>query len=156
MTILLVVLKYKRFKKIAWIWSLHLQWEIQIWAQKLAWGVKAKQSWALSPNFSFSVQLTGSKTWSQKIKQKKKFCFFMWFARFQILKMWTTKHLAQASCTELTSPESVIGPNRGKMYQCSVLERENWCPFVWWCHKNDVPRYISLYKDMYKPMCLKF
>ena len=26
------------------------------------------------------------------------------------------------------------------MYQCAVRERENWCPFVWWCHENDVPR----------------
>ena len=26
----------------------------------------------------------------------------MWFTRFQIYNTWTTKHLAQASCTELT------------------------------------------------------
>ena len=44
------------------------------------------------------------------------------------------------TCNELTLPESVIRPNLGKRYQCALRERENWCPFVWWCHENDVPR----------------
>ena len=50
--------KYKRFKKIAWIWShhLHLQWKFKLWAGKFAPGVKAKHCWSLSTNF-----------WKQKV-----------------------------------------------------------------------------------------
>ena len=32
--------KGKRFKKIAWIWSHHLQWKFKLWAGNFAWGVK--------------------------------------------------------------------------------------------------------------------
>ena len=66
--------------------------------------------------------------------------FFYVICKISNFDTWTAKHLGQASCTELTLPESVIRPNHGKMYQCAVRERENWCPFVWWCHENDVPR----------------
>ena len=75
-----------------------------------------------------------------KNKNKTKFCLFHVVCKISNFKMWTTKYLVQAFCTELTLPISVIGPNRGKIYQCAVCERENWCPFVWWCHENDVPR----------------
>ena len=45
-----------RFKKIAWIWSHHLQWKFKLLAGKFSWGNKAKDCWALSTNF-----------WKQKV-----------------------------------------------------------------------------------------
>ena len=48
--------KQKRFKKIAWIGSHHLQlqWKFKLWIGKFAWCVIAKHCWALSTNFLFS------------------------------------------------------------------------------------------------------
>ena len=50
------LIKYKRFKKMAWIQSrhLHLQWKFKLWAEKFAWGNKAKHCWVMSTNFLFS------------------------------------------------------------------------------------------------------
>ena len=52
--------KYKRFKKIAWIWShhLHLQWKFKLWVGKVVWGLKAKhclaqQCFAFTPQANF-------------------------------------------------------------------------------------------------------
>ena len=46
----------KDLKKIAWIWSHHLQWKFKSLAVKFTWGAKAKHCWALSTNF-----------WKQKV-----------------------------------------------------------------------------------------
>ena len=49
-------LKYKRFKKIAWIQfpHLHLQWKFKSLAGKFTWGNKAKYCWVMSINVLFS------------------------------------------------------------------------------------------------------
>ena len=59
-------IKWKRFKKIAWIPSnhLHLQWKFKLWAGKFAWGVKAKHCWVLSTNF-----------WEKKFVDNSQQCF---------------------------------------------------------------------------------
>ena len=41
------------------------------------------------------------KNWKLRVWSSSFHFFFLWFARFQIL-IWTQKHLARASCTELT------------------------------------------------------
>ena len=48
--------KYKRFKKIAWIWShhLHLYWKFKLLARMFTWGNKAKYCWVISTNFLFT------------------------------------------------------------------------------------------------------
>ena len=45
--------KYKRFKKIVWIWSHHLQfqWKFNLRAGKFTWCDKAKHCWVMSTNF---------------------------------------------------------------------------------------------------------
>ena len=43
-----------RFKKIAWIWSHHLQWKFKLLAGEFTWGNKAKHCWVMSTNFLFS------------------------------------------------------------------------------------------------------
>ena len=56
------------------------------------------------------------------------FCFFMWFARFQIFNMWTEKHLAKASCIELTlrtQPISVLKSFLLYTYSVCVLKCYN-------------------------------
>ena len=45
----------KRFKKIAWIQSHHLQWKFKLWAGKFAWGVKAKHSGCCQQTFEYNV-----------------------------------------------------------------------------------------------------
>ena len=52
-----LVQKYKRFKKIAWIWShhLHLQYRFKLMAGKLTWGNKAKHCWVISTNLLFLI-----------------------------------------------------------------------------------------------------
>ena len=42
------------FKKIAWIWSHHLQWKFKLLAGKFTWGNKAKHCWVMSTNLLFS------------------------------------------------------------------------------------------------------
>ena len=46
--------KVKRFKKIAWIGSYHLQGKFKLLAGKFIWGNKAKHCWVMSTNFLFS------------------------------------------------------------------------------------------------------
>ena len=48
---LVVNMKQKRFKKIAWIQSLNLQWKFKLLAGKFTWGNKAKHCWVMSTNF---------------------------------------------------------------------------------------------------------
>ena len=45
------LLKQKRFEKVTWIWSHHLQWKFKLCVGEFAWGIKAKHCWALSRNF---------------------------------------------------------------------------------------------------------
>ena len=49
----LLILKQKRFKKIAYIWShyLHLHWKFKLLAGKFTWGNKGKHCWVMSTNF---------------------------------------------------------------------------------------------------------
>ena len=51
---LLFHIKWKRFKKIAWIWSHHLQWKFKLLAEKFTWGNEAKHCWVMSTTFLFS------------------------------------------------------------------------------------------------------
>ena len=50
---LLIVMR-KRFKKIAWIQSHHLQWKFKLLPGKFTWANKAKHCWVMSTNFFFS------------------------------------------------------------------------------------------------------
>ena len=49
------LIKWKRFKKIAWIWSHHLQlrWKFKLFAWKFAWGNKAKHCLVMDVNKLF-------------------------------------------------------------------------------------------------------
>ena len=64
----LQLLKKKKFKKIAWIQSHHLQrlWKLKLLMEKFTLGVKAIHCWVLSPNF-----------WKQKVcwHHPAMFCF---------------------------------------------------------------------------------
>ena len=55
--------KYKRFKKIAWIQShhLHLQWKFKLLAGKFSWGNKAQHCWVMSTIFFFQKFLDNTK-----------------------------------------------------------------------------------------------
>ena len=44
------MLNQKRFQKVSWIQSHHLQWKFKLWTGKFSWGEKAKHCWSLSTN----------------------------------------------------------------------------------------------------------